>query len=93
MYLKRRPKTMSTRKPRINVILEKPLYEAIKTIAKKEGISVSFKARELLLEALEIHKDRILESIASRREKTFKHLTVEMPFTIIGYGTNKNILI
>lgn len=62
---------MSTRKPRINIILEKPLYEAIKTIAKKEGISVSCKARELLLEALEIYEDRILESIASRREKTF----------------------
>ncbi len=62
---------MSTRKLHINIILEKPLYEAIKTIAKKEGKSISPKASELICEALEIDEDRILESIASRREKTF----------------------
>ena len=63
---------MAAKNPRINVVLEKPLYEAIKRIAKKEGISISLKARDLLREALEIHEDRILESIASEREKTFR---------------------
>lgn len=63
---------MPTKNPRINVVLEKPLYEAIRRIAKKEGISISLKARDLLREALEIHEDRILESIASEREKTFR---------------------
>ena len=62
---------MPTRNPRINVVLEKPLYESIRRIAKKEGISISLKARDLLREALEIYEDRILESIASEREKTF----------------------
>ena len=62
---------MPAKNPRINVVLEKPLYEAIRKIAKKEGISMSLKARDLLREALEFHEDRILESIASQREKTF----------------------
>jgi len=62
---------MPARNPRINVVLEKPLYESIRRIAKKEGISISLKARDLLREALEIYEDRILENIASEREKTF----------------------
>src|SRR5579884_2375097 len=62
---------MPTRNPRINIVLEKPLYEAIRRIAKKEGVSISLKARDLLRDALEIHEDRILEDIVSRREKTF----------------------
>ncbi len=62
---------MPTKNPRINVVLEKPLYETIRRIAKKEGISISLKARDLLKEALEIYEDRILEDIASQREKTF----------------------
>ena len=63
---------MPAKNPRINVVLEKPLYEAIKRIAKKEGISISLKARDLLREALEIHEDMILGEIASEREKTFR---------------------
>ncbi|HZX14040.1 MAG TPA: antitoxin, RHH family protein, partial [Thermodesulfobacteriota bacterium] len=61
---------MPARNPRINVVLEKPLYESIRRIAKKEGISISLKARDLLREALEIYEDRLLESITSEREKT-----------------------
>ncbi|HEX9666366.1 MAG TPA: antitoxin, RHH family protein [Thermodesulfobacteriota bacterium] len=63
---------MPAKNPRINVVLEKPLYEAIRRIAKKEGISISLKARDLLREALEIHEDIILNEIASEREKTFR---------------------
>ena len=62
---------MPARNPRINVVLEKPLYESIRRIAQKEGISISLKARDLLREALEIYEDRLLESITSEREKTF----------------------
>lgn len=61
---------MPTKKPRINVALEKPLYETIKRIAKKEGVSISLKARDLLREALEIYEDSILEEITQEREKT-----------------------
>jgi hypothetical protein len=62
---------MPAKNPRINVVLEKPMYEAIKRIAKKEGISISLKARDLLREALEVEEDRLLEDIAREREKTF----------------------
>ena len=62
---------MPAKNPRINIVLEKPVYEAIRKIAKKEGVSVSLKARELLREALETQEDFVLESIAAEREKTF----------------------
>jgi len=61
---------MPTKNPRINIVLEKPLYNAIKKIAKKEGISISLKARDFIREALETHEDMILNEIASKREKT-----------------------
>jgi len=64
---------MPAKNPRINVVLEKPLYEALRRIAKKEGISVSLKARDLLRYALEVHEDTVLEKIASERDKTFNH--------------------
>ncbi|MGH7890551.1 MAG: antitoxin, RHH family protein [Thermodesulfobacteriota bacterium] len=62
---------MPAKNPRINVVLEKPLYEALRRIAKKEGISISLKARDLLRDALEVHEDTVLDNIASEREKTF----------------------
>jgi len=62
---------MPTKKPRINIVLEKKSYDVIKRIAKKEGVSLSLKARDLLNEALEIYEDTILDEIGSEREKTF----------------------
>ncbi|HSG32601.1 MAG TPA: antitoxin, RHH family protein [Thermodesulfobacteriota bacterium] len=62
---------MPTKNPRINIVLEKPLYNAIKKIAKKEGISISLKARDFIREALETHEDALLDEIASEREKGF----------------------
>lgn len=61
---------MPTKNPRINIVLEKPLYNAIKKIAKKEGISISLKARDFIREALETHEDVVLDEIAGKREKT-----------------------
>jgi len=62
---------MPTKNPRINIVLEKPLYNAIKKIAKKEGISISLKARDFIREALETHEDVVLDEIAGKREKAF----------------------
>ncbi len=62
---------MPTKNPRINIVLEKKSYDGIKRIAKKEGVSLSLKARDLLNEALEIYEDTILDEIGSEREKTF----------------------
>jgi len=62
---------MSTKNPRINVVLEKPLYDAIERFAKKEGVSLSLKVRDLVKEALEIEEDIALAHFAEEREKTF----------------------
>jgi hypothetical protein len=43
---------MPTKNPRIHVVLEKPLYERLKSRAKCNGLSLSLEARELIRFAL-----------------------------------------
>jgi predicted DNA-binding ribbon-helix-helix protein len=63
---------MPTKNPRINVVLEKPTYEAIKKIARNEGVSISLIARDLLRDALEVHEDILMGQVATEREKGLK---------------------
>lgn len=63
---------MPAKNPRINVVLEKPIYNAIEHLAKKEGISMSLKVRDLVKEALELEEDVALSTFAEERERTFK---------------------
>ena len=63
---------MPTKNPRINVVLDKPLYKNVQFLAKKEGVSLSTKLRDLIREALEIQEDLQLTKIAEKREKSFK---------------------
>jgi hypothetical protein len=63
---------MPTKNPRINVVLEKPLYKSIEHLAKREGVSLSLKMRDLVKEALEIEEDVALARLAEEREKTLK---------------------
>lgn len=62
---------MPTKNPRINVVLDKPIFESIQMLAQREGISLSLKARDLIKEALEIEEDTALTAFAETREKTF----------------------
>ncbi|MBI2340940.1 MAG: antitoxin, RHH family protein [Deltaproteobacteria bacterium] len=62
---------MPTDLPRLNVVLEKPLHRALSKAAKKAGMSLSLKARNLIREALELEEDLYWESRASERSKTF----------------------
>ena len=62
---------MPTKNPRINVVLEKPLYDNIERLAKKDGVSLSLKVRDLVKEALEIQEDIALTKFAKKRESTF----------------------
>ena len=48
---------MPTKNPRVNVVLEKPLYKAIARLAKQDGVSMSLKVRDLVREALELEED------------------------------------
>ena len=63
---------MPTKNPRINVVLEKPLYESIKRLAKKDGVSLSLKARDLVKEALELQEDIDLSCFAEKRESSYR---------------------
>jgi hypothetical protein len=63
---------MPTKNPRVNVVLEKPLYEAVCRLAEKEEISLSLKIRDLVREALEAEEDTALAEFAEEREKTFR---------------------
>lgn len=55
--------------PRISTVVERPIYEAVERLAKREGVSLSQKARDLLREALELIEDMALDAIAQRRKK------------------------
>ncbi len=63
---------MPAKNPRVNVVLEKPLYQKVEQIAKRDGVSLSTKVRDLVLEALEVEEDIALAELAEMREKTFK---------------------
>jgi metal-responsive CopG/Arc/MetJ family transcriptional regulator len=62
---------MPTKNPRINVVLEKPLYNNVERLAERDGVSLSLKVRDLVKEALEIEEDIGLAQLAETRERTF----------------------
>ncbi len=62
---------MPAKNPRVNVVLERPVYDALGRLARREGTSLSTKARDLLRDALEMHEDIGLAAIAEDRERTF----------------------
>ena len=61
---------MPAKNPRVNVVLERPMYDALGRLARREGASLSTKARDLLRDALEKHEDFVLAEIAAERERT-----------------------
>lgn len=63
---------MPAKSPRVNVLLEKPLYDSVRRLAAKEEISLSLKIRDLVKDALEAHEDVALAEVAEEREKTFR---------------------
>jgi hypothetical protein len=63
---------MPTTKPRINVILDEPIYKTVEQLAERDGMSLSLKVRDLVKEALEIQEDLALTSFAEKREKSFR---------------------
>ena len=53
------------------MVLERALYDALGQLARRDGASLSTKARDLLRDALEMHEDLALASMAEERERTF----------------------
>ncbi len=64
---------MSTKNPRLNVVLEPILYNGISQLSKKAGVSLSLMARDLIKEALEFHEDLHWQKEAQKREKSFSY--------------------
>ncbi|APG25710.1 ribbon-helix-helix domain-containing protein [Syntrophotalea acetylenica] len=62
---------MPAKNPRVNVVLEKPLYNALHDLAEDEGVSMSMLMRDLVREVLEIREDRALADLAAERENGF----------------------
>ena len=62
---------MATKKPRVNVVLDKNIYNAVKDLSESEDMSMSSTIRDLVKEALELREDIALSKFAEEREKTF----------------------
>ena len=69
---------MPATNPRIFTVLEKPVFRAVKGLAKRDGVSLSQKARDLIVQALELSEDAGLEAIvAGRRKNRAKSIPLE----------------
>ena len=62
---------MSAANPRISVVLEKSVHKSLCCWAKRDGVSLSLKVRDLVKEALEMEEDRALAGLAIDRDQTF----------------------
>ena len=62
---------MSLKNPRLNIVLDPELYTILAKVAKRDGISLSLKARDLIREALEQNEDIYWTKETEQREKTF----------------------
>jgi hypothetical protein len=61
---------MAAKNPRVHIVLEQPLYEAVAALARQNGVSLSLAARDLIKEALELYEDLALGQIAEERRRT-----------------------
>ena len=59
---------MPTTKKRINITAPKILEDALQELARRDEISVSGKAAELLRHAIETEEERVWDSLASTRD-------------------------
>ncbi|MEE8425228.1 MAG: hypothetical protein V3S11_05340 [Elusimicrobiota bacterium] len=58
---------MATKNPRLQVMLEEPLYAALAALSEEDGVSMSAKARDLIKDAIEHLEDAALARIVSER--------------------------
>jgi predicted DNA-binding protein len=61
---------MPTKNPRVNIVVEQPLYSVMHDLAAIEGISMSTIARDLIREAIELREDVALAALADARMKS-----------------------
>jgi hypothetical protein len=63
---------MPTKNPRVNIVVEPPLYGIMHDLAAESGVSMSTLARDLIREALELREDVAIGAFAEARMKTFE---------------------
>ncbi|TKB93516.1 MAG: antitoxin, RHH family protein [Nitrospira sp.] len=78
---------MPATNPRVNVVLDEPLYQGLRRWAKRDGISLSLKVRDLVKDALDIEEDRVLANIADGRMATFDRKAAKTHAEV--WGTSK----
>ena len=61
---------MPAKNPRINVVVERPIYAAIHDLAEESGVSMAMIVRDLIKEALELKEDVALSALADERMRT-----------------------
>jgi hypothetical protein len=61
---------MPTTNPRVNAVLEEPVYEGLCRWAERDGVSLSVKVRDRVKDALEAEEDRAFADLAKDREQT-----------------------
>ena len=68
---------MPSKKPRITIVVDPPVYEQIEQLAERRGTSLSMVARDLMREALvmEMEEDVALARLAGEREATLREDT------------------
>jgi predicted DNA-binding ribbon-helix-helix protein len=69
----------------VSVELERPIYDALRRLARREGASTSTLARDLLRDALEKHEDFALVEIASSRDRSLDR-TSALPHDAVWRG-------
>ena len=83
---------MPTKHPRLNVVLEPPVYRSVKQLARRDGMSLSLKARDLIRDALELYEDAYWVQEAKVRDATFRRdeaLTHEQMLAKWGGGRSR----
>jgi predicted DNA-binding protein len=62
---------MPTKNPRVNIVVEPPLYSVMRDLATSQGISMSTIARDLIREAIDLREDVALAAFADTRMNSF----------------------
>jgi len=60
---------MPTKNPRIHVVLEQPLFERLKSLSKKDGLSISLEAGEIIRQAFHSPERRAMRIYTGKHIK------------------------
>lgn len=71
-YSKDMATKMKTKKKRINITAEPVMVEILEAIAKRDGVLMTSKTRDLIWRGIELEEDLAFEALAESRAKNHK---------------------